>query len=130
MGVVFARLALLVLAIMGCAWFALGIRQAHDINRASAIMAAGRPEPVRATRVKRLLNAAGQLNPDSQVDLLRGELALLEGNKVGAQRVFASVVRREPQNVVAWLWVVRAASNVPEATEALAHIARLDHIQR
>jgi cytochrome c-type biogenesis protein CcmH/NrfG len=32
---------------------------------------------------------------------------------VGARRILTSVVRREPENVEAWIWLARASSDSP-----------------
>jgi predicted Zn-dependent protease len=106
-----ARIGALVLALVGCAWFALGARQAHQTARANAIVSSSqRLSPGRARRAAAALEAAGTLNPDLQVDVLRAELAIDQGRPRTARRILASVTRREPQNLNAWLQLARAST--------------------
>ena len=115
-----ARVGLVAVALVACAWFALGIRQAHEIARATSIVSQARAlTPARAREADSLLRSAGALNPDLEVDVLRGRVALARGNLVGARRILTSVVRREPENVEAWIWLARASNGSP-ATFRLA----------
>ncbi len=73
--VVIVRSVLAVLALVCCAWFALGVRQSHDLAAANAIVSAqGKPTPAQARRVNSLLDSASTLNPDQQVNILRAGL--------------------------------------------------------
>ncbi len=111
-----------------CAWFALAVRQAHDTNRASEIISGASALSGRAAaQASSLLRAAGTLNPDSEVDLLRTELALLEHRRSRALRIVEGVVRREPMNVEAWLLFARAGyPNRALLKRAIRNIALLD----
>jgi len=111
-----------------CAWFAVGIRQARDINRAAAIVSAATSlTPREASAANSLLKAAGTLNPDSQVDMVRAEVAMLEHRSSSATRIVESIVRREPMNAEAWVLLARAAyPNAALLHRALRHIALLD----
>ncbi len=122
-----ARSVGLVLAIVVCAWFALGIRQVRDTSRATAILS-GQSSPDRAevAHAQALLRSAGTLNPDLQVDLLRGQAALLEHDRTRATRIVQSVVRREPMNLEAWLLLAEATPNVSVANHAVARLGALD----
>lgn len=122
-----ARAALLVLALVVCAWFALGIRQAHDTSQATAILSAGGGvSSAQAPHVDSLLRAAKTLNPDSQVDLLRGRLAVIENDRPRAVQILEDVVRREPMNLQGWLLLAEASRNVPEIRRAVANLVKLD----
>ncbi len=105
------RGALLVLALVMAAWFALGIRQAQDPNRASAIVTpGGRLTASQARQASNLLDAAGFLNPDRAVTVLRAELRADQGDLSGARRILKGVVRTEPQNLAAWLALARSSA--------------------
>ena len=111
-----ARVAVLVVATVACAWFVLGIRQAHEIARATSIVSQqGPPAPAQARTAASLLHSAGTLNPDLEVDVLRGRLALARDDLPAARRILESVVHREPQNLEAWIWLARASSGSPSA---------------
>jgi predicted Zn-dependent protease len=123
-----ARAAAVSLAVVVCAWFALGIRQADDTNTAASIVGgASTLSAQQGAHADSVLRAAGTLNPDSQVDLLRGAVALREHQQQRAARILESVVAREPMNVEAWALLAQAAfGNGPLVNEALAHIGLLD----
>ena len=109
---VLARAAILVLALISCAWFALGARQAHEAAVAGSIVEGKQPlSAQRASRAAGALGAATALNPDLQVDVLRGQLAIEQGNLAQARRILTSVTRREPQNLAAWVQLARASAN-------------------
>jgi predicted Zn-dependent protease len=105
-----ARPLCLVLALCACAWFAIGIRDTHYTNQAASILSVSSSlSPSAARHVDFLLDRAGLLNPDRQVTLLRGQLALARGQSAEAQRIFQGVVNEEPKNIVAWNWLRQAA---------------------
>lgn len=118
-----ARAVALVVAITAAAWFAVGIRQAHDTDAAAGIVTGSAPVgAARASHVRALLYDAGQLNPDRTVDLLRAELALRQGDRAQARAIALAVTRSEPQNLQAWLAYGTASSNDPQAFQlALRH---------
>ena len=118
------RVVLVAVALVACAWFALGIRQANQVDDAAAIVA--RPAtPAQARHAERLLRDAGTLNPDAHVEVLRGELALQEGDRDRAHRILSSVVAREPANLEAWVALARSSRNGAELRRALTHVAGL-----
>jgi hypothetical protein len=115
------------LGLLVCAWFALGIRQSTDQSRAEAIIAAGPPSPAQARRAERLLNSAGTLNPDRQIDLDRSSLLNQLGRRLAARRIALSVARAEPQNLTAWLAVgATVGDNRRLGLTIIAHVLRLD----
>jgi hypothetical protein len=121
---------MLVLALAACAWFALGIEQARDTDRATAILSSSAPlSPATASHVRSLLATAGTLNPDLTIDLLRGRLALLQHDPSSAVAIFERATRREPQNLDAWVALAQATlhgTNAAVIERAAANIARLD----
>jgi predicted Zn-dependent protease len=108
--IVIARAAAALLALVVCAWFAIGIRQSVDTNRATALVGGGtRLSAPQVRRARSLLSSAASLNPDLTIELLRGQLALDQGRKAAAERAIASVTRREPLNLSAWTQLLYAA---------------------
>lgn len=123
---ILARAAGLALALAACAWFALGVRQARDLSAARAIVSGpGSLTSARAGKAESLLRAAGTLNPDSQVQLLRGEVALREQERARARRILEAVVSGEPMNIQGWILLAQAAYGSPLVRVAVANIARL-----
>ena len=106
---------MIVLGIGVCAWFVLGARQAHDMGAAAPIATANSVTPAQAKHFRSLLDAAGTLNPDREVDVLRGSLEAAEGRHVKARQTLFRVIREEPKNLDAWLAYARASSDSPKA---------------
>ncbi|MGH2857312.1 MAG: hypothetical protein ACRDMJ_07480 [Solirubrobacteraceae bacterium] len=121
------RIVSALVALVTCAWFALGIRQAHDSDLAASILSAsGHVSPAAARHAGALLHAAAQLNPDRSVDLLRSQLALKAGHPAQAQAIALDVTRAEPQSLDAWLAYGEASSHDPRAfAYALRQLNRL-----
>jgi hypothetical protein len=120
------RIMALVAVGVVCVWFAIGVRQARDTNLATAIITGSAPlSPAQARRASALLNAAGQLNPDLAVDLLRAQLALREGLPARARAIALSVAHSEPQDLDAWLAYGTASSD-----DARAFRLALDRLQQ
>jgi outer membrane PBP1 activator LpoA protein len=107
---IIARATVLVLALVACAWFVLGIRQVHEISAATSIVAKGGPISAgQARRASSLLNEASTLNPDKNVDVLRARVALAQGDQAAARQILFKVIRQEPKNLDGWIWYVQAA---------------------
>jgi hypothetical protein len=121
------RAAVLAVALAACAWFAIGVRQGNAANDAAAIVA--RPDAGGAASARHaasLLDDAGWLNPDQQVDVLRGILARQRGDLPGARRILRGVVQREPENLQAWIELARSSKGDPAtALTALLHVRKL-----
>ena len=124
------RLLAVVLALVSlvaAAWFAFGIRQAHDTAAADAILAAGStPTAAQTAHAFSLLRTAKQLNPDTQVDLLRAQLLLDQGNRRAARSVLERVVATEPDNALAWEWLARAS--VGDTVEFFRAVLRFEQL--
>jgi predicted Zn-dependent protease len=122
------RLVLSAVAVVLIAWFVLGARQAHEIDAATAIVTAGptaKHQQLRAAGTE--LNAAAFLDPDREVNVLRGRLAIVEGQIGKAQRILERTTSSEPQNLEAWVWLVGASlRNHREAKIGFAHLRALD----
>ena len=122
------RYLLAVPALVIAAWFGLSWYQAQQTGRAAAVVSGGRPSAAQAKEARSALAAAGTLNPDLQVELLRGELAIDQGRYRRAVRILGSVTAREPLNLSAWAQLgVAAAKAGDSAVLAVAgrHIAIL-----
>jgi hypothetical protein len=117
-----------VLALVICAWFAVGIRQSHELAVATRIIAAtGQPTPHALAVAAGALNAADSLNPDQEVAILRGRIAIKRGQTALAGRLLAAVTRREPLNLEAWIWYTGASlGDHAAAARGAARIAQLD----
>ncbi len=117
-----SRISLAVLALLVCGWYALGIVQAHDQARATSLLnQPGTPTPGQTKRILGLLDGAGWLNPDRDIDLLRGEAEIRGGEPAAAQGLMQQVLRDEPLNVDAWIELGFAAGT---RDPALARLAR------
>jgi predicted Zn-dependent protease len=122
------RAALGLIAAAVVAWFAVGIVQSHDEQRAEAIVSTLRLlSPAQASRARGLLDDANLLNPDfADLGIVRAQLQLGQGRRAAAQRTLASVVRREPENIAAWDLLASAApAGSATHRSALAHVYEL-----
>jgi hypothetical protein len=121
-----SRAALLVLALVACAWFGLAAQQAHDMSKASALLSGGRPLSEQQARTARsLLSSAGTLNPDLTVEELRGRLAFDQHQNAAAELIFASVARREPMNLAAWTQLAYAAAKARDRRTLIEAASRI-----
>jgi predicted Zn-dependent protease len=119
--------ALALVSLVAAAWFALAARQAHDTAAASAIVAAGSPPTAAQTaHAFSLLRTAKQLNPDTQVDVLRAQLLLDQGRRQAARSVLQRVVASEPDNALAWEWLARAS--VGDTAEFFRAVLRFEQL--
>jgi hypothetical protein len=121
-----ARALSALLAVVVCAWFVLGARQAHEVNAAGNLMPTSPPFGGRAAlRAQSLLDAASDLNPDRSVQVLQGQLALVRGEPHRAQAILEAVVRSEPLNIDAWAWLAHSAGS-----DRKLYLSALDHIRQ
>jgi hypothetical protein len=120
-----AGLALGCVAVLACAWYALGAIQALDTTRATALLAGETIGPRAAAEVRSLLPTAGTLNPDQTVKLLRGQLAYEQGHTSQARQIFLSVARAEPENLQAWLLLAHTSHSTRYLRPALARVNQL-----
>jgi predicted Zn-dependent protease len=128
-GSLIIRAVAVLAALVVCAWFAVGIRQAHDVARASAILSgASTLSADEANRATSLLHSARFLNPDTSIDLLLAQLAATRGDVREAERIMLKVVREEPMNAKAWLALASYAgqlSDTPTFVRAARALIRL-----
>jgi predicted Zn-dependent protease len=120
------RILAAAVALLVAAWFAIGVRQAIDTDRAAAIIAAQQyTTAARARHAESLLDDAAWLNPDRQIDVLRTQILLERGRELAARRVATSVTRAEPQNLEGWLWLAHASGTDPALFYYALHRVRL-----
>lgn len=101
-----ARTVAVVLAIVVCAWFALGVRAFKDQEGVIASLGGlGTVSAMQARADRAALRDAAILNPDQGVNLLRAQLDSRAGDSRAGLRLAAQVARREPQNINAWLLI-------------------------
>lgn len=126
-----ARVVTAGVALVVVAWFALGAHQARELDHArTLISAASSLSAAQAARADSMLAAAGTLNPDQEVNLLRARVALLKGDRPQAARILEQLVRSEPLNLEGWVWLAQAA--VSDRTifgQAILNIRRLDSVR-
>jgi predicted Zn-dependent protease len=122
-----ARVALLAVAVIACAWFALGAVQILAQNRAAALIPASTDvSPQVAHAIANELDRAGTLNPDRSVDLLRAQLYLHSGRRPAAERLIQRVGRDEPNNINVWFLLQIVAFPRDPATVQMAHRRALE----
>jgi len=118
--------AALVVGIVICAWFAVGIRQAHDTARVTALLGSGPPlSHSQVNDVNSLLHSAAQLNPDTTVTMLRAQLASELDRRRQATRLLLRVVHEEPMNAPAWEQLAGTTTNHTIYIQSLITIANL-----
>ena len=110
------------------AWFALGARQAIDTQRASAIASAGTTATAAQVReVRSLVRGARFVNPDRQPEVLLGQIEVERHHYARARAVLEPVIRSEPENLQAWLFLAETADKNHELLrQALKHLHRLE----
>jgi len=107
-----ARAAVVVVALVACAWFALAARQAHETTAATSLLSQSSPlTPAQARQVSDDVSSASTLNPDEEPNVLRGRLQLAEGHLARARLILAGVIHREPKFLEPYLWYIRSTSN-------------------
>jgi hypothetical protein len=107
------RLSVLALAVVACAWFAVGIVQTRDQTQAETLLHRfATPTPATTANIMSLLGSAGILNPDRNIALDRSQAQTRAGRPQAGVATAESVVSAEPQNVTAWLVLGFAAGRV------------------
>jgi cytochrome c-type biogenesis protein CcmH/NrfG len=120
------RLAVLGLAVAACAWFALGVVQSHDQTQAENLLDQfTRQTPAATARIMSLLDTAGTLNPDRNIDLDRSQAQTRAGHVAAGVAIARAVVRAEPQNVNGWIVLGFAARRLDPSLARLAQARQL-----
>jgi hypothetical protein len=122
-----ARWAVAAAAVLVLAW--LGVMERDARLQARGVAAAGRLDvPGNAARAEAAFRDARLLSPDTAPDIGRALVLQPRGRPAAALAVLADVVRREPDNLVAWgvLYQVARGRDPAAAERALAARRRLD----
>ncbi|MFZ0043022.1 MAG: hypothetical protein WAK93_17065 [Solirubrobacteraceae bacterium] len=122
------RPLLVVIAVAACVWFVLGIRQAHEVDYATKVVGEPHPGAAQLAKARSELGRAAFLNPDRQVDVLRGQVDFNAHQPQAARTVLSDVIRAEPMNLNGWIWYTVMYLGRPEQRIGAAHIAQLDPI--
>jgi hypothetical protein len=126
---VFARAALLVVALAAIVWAArdldgvIAYRQARQLVYASHTLS-----PAEIAEARRLLRRASATTPDQAVAVDGVVLSYRTGRLRDAERRADSVVRSEPSDTAAWAWLLAATRSIDpaRAQQARLMLARLD----
>ena len=116
----------MVIALVVCAWFAVGIRQAQDTDHATSIIASPAPlTSAQAAHARSLLDSATFLNPDQEVAVLKADVVARQGDRQRAVAMLMKIVHEEPQNIDAWQAIARTATDSHTYFLAFIEIGRL-----
>jgi hypothetical protein len=122
-----ARAAVASVAVAVLAWLAVMERDTRLAAHGAAALRPGTPASA-LPGAERDLRRAGLLNPDAEPDVNRALVRRVRGDSDGAEALIAGVVRREPENLVAWavLGVLAREHDPAGYDRALAARSRLD----
>ena len=124
-----ARVAAVAVAVVVLAWLGLMTRDTHLAARGAAALEPGASAATLAA-AESDLEAARTLNPDQQPSIDLALLRRARGDVPGAIATIQGVVRREPDNLVAWgVLSVLARGRPALVREAFAARARLDPLR-
>jgi hypothetical protein len=116
-------------AVVVLAWLGVMLRDERLAERGAEALQPGTP-PSALARAETDLRRAGLLNPDSEPEVDLALVHRMRGDDERGRAVIEDVVRREPENLVAWTVLgVLARDRDPAAYErALAAHRRLDPV--
>lgn len=129
MRVTVARAGLALLAVVLIAWFA-ALAVNDRIGHAASDRVVDDPDMGAAewARTREDLRRAERLNPGTEWSMTLVGYLLLRGDRRGALEIAEDIVRREPDNLGAWAFVLRAAGSRDRrrSERAQAEIRRLN----
>jgi cytochrome c-type biogenesis protein CcmH/NrfG len=114
---VIARAALVVGAVLVAVWFASALRPVRDER---AAIAATQSRPPDFARAQRLFERAAAHSRSSDPDIRLAQLDAFRRRPEAAARRLRTLVRREPENLTAWLLLASTAESVDPALAAQA----------
>ena len=119
------RALLVVVAMLGAVWLGRSLGAVRDERAGTAAVTArdGRPAGERVERAYRLLERSAAHTRSTVPDVRLAQLDAFTGQPERAVRRLEAVVRREPENLDAWLLLARTARTVDPATAARARAA-------
>ena len=120
------RLVLGALALLIVAWLGVAYRDARLQQQAREAIRDSEPRAVAAAAGE--LDDARLLNPDRSLLLDRGVQLATQGRRRAALERFTELARAEPENVNAWILIVRGAGGADPALAAgaRARVRELD----
>ena len=118
-----ARAAIAVTAVLVLAWLAVMERDVRLEARGAAALRS-KSEPAVLARAETDLRRANLLNPGTEADLNRALVRRARGRTAQSVALLEDVLRREPENVVAWRVLVVLSPDA--AGRSLAAQRRLD----
>jgi predicted Zn-dependent protease len=125
-----ARALLAVAALLVVAWLAVGLRTARleESGAAVAVGPAAGLSPGRVARAQRDLRDASSPFADHDAELYRARLLERTRRPAAAVSILRALVREEPENVLYWEALARAAARVDPvlARQARARVAELN----
>jgi len=119
--VIAVRVALLGLAVAAAAWFALGVRAAHDQDAVSALVNSHTSlTAAQANAAEVKIGDAQTLNPDESLLALHAQIEFNAGHAATAERLAKTLVRRAPRDVDSWVTLAVLTRRGDPAANALA----------
>jgi Flp pilus assembly protein TadD len=124
---VIARATLAAVAVAAIVLMGLWYSDFHATHAATEALLGAKADRAELERGIHDADHAGRLNPSTDPDLASYGLLLRLGQTAEANRVFASVARREPDNRTAWSLraVTTQGTNTAEFEQALARLHKL-----
>ncbi len=122
------RLAILLIAVVACAWYILQIRELSERDRITAFVNQHtKISEAQAKAADATLDDAQFLNPDQAVSSLRSVVATRVGDRSRALAIAEAIARREPLNYGTWEFVayLLEGTHSPMLRLAKAHIRML-----
>lgn len=119
------RVLALVIAVVACSWFVLGLRALHNESSVRDFLTHHRTLTRAQLRsVNATLDEAAFLNPDEEVSTIRAIAYPQAGDVPGAIAIAKATVRKHPQDYVGWLVLEFVSRGTDPAAYRLAR-ARL-----
>lgn len=122
-----ARLVVVAAAVAAIVVLTGQLRTARDVDRAAALIKAGRA-PDRVDDALSLLRGAAARTADTTPLVRAAELQLFAGNHREALAEAQAAARREPENARAWLVTAQAAAQLGDETLEAAARRRLSEL--
>jgi hypothetical protein len=121
---------ILAVAVVACAWFAIGARQSHEVSAATELLNNASTERVAVVqrRAQSMLDAAAFLYPGTDVTLLRAQLAENERDYLHAKRLLGQAAAAEPDNIAVWLAYLKLGLLDPSVSNRKVVFGRMHNL--
>jgi Tetratricopeptide repeat len=122
------RALLVALAVAGIVFSAVWLSDLHALNAANAAEFSPHPTTSRLESGLAQAKRARRLHPNSDPSIVEFGILSRLGRQAQARRVYEAVVRREPDNALAWLAIaiVTQRSDPAESARAIARVHQLN----